>query len=183
MQSRKTSLIIVASLVGGLVSGTLATAYAGTTGIIHGCVKDGQLRILDAASQCKTRETALDWNITGPQGVPGAKGDPGSQGMPGAKGDPGAPGAKGDPGPQGLPGISEYESVPVAQPISGAGGWVFDAACPNGKTAIGGGYSLPAGSSVIESHPRDGDPGVWRLAFSVPGPTTIKLYLQCARTT
>jgi hypothetical protein len=213
MKSRKMSLAIIASLLCGMFGGALATAYAGTNGIIHACVKDGNLRILSGNQTCKSKETALDWNIQGPQGPKGDKGNAGPQGLKGDKGDPGpqgtpgTPGAKGDTGPQGLqgdkgdtgpqglqgdkgdpgapgtPGLSEYQTIPVAQPISGAGGWVFDAACPAGKTAISGGYTLPAGSSVIESHPRDGDPTVWRLAFTVPGPTTIKLYLQCARTT
>jgi hypothetical protein len=185
------SLVIVASLLCGMFGGALATAYAGTTGIIHACVKDGQLRILAANATCRARETPLDWNITGPQGPKGDKGATGQQGAKGDTGDAGAKGDKGDPGPQGvpgvagtqgLPGLSEYESVPIQQPIAGAGSWVFDAACPGGKTAISGGYVLPAGSAVTESHPRDGEPNVWRLAFSVPGPTTIKLYLQCART-
>jgi hypothetical protein len=201
MKSRKMSLAIIASLLCGMFGGALATAYASTNGIIHACVKDGNLRILSANQTCKSKETALDWNIQGPQGPKGDKGNPGPQGLKGDKGDtgpqgtPGAPGAKGDTGPQGLqgdkgdtgpqgqPGLSEYETIPVTQAISGAGGWVFDAACPAGKTALSGGYTLPGGSSVSESHPRDGDPQVWRLAFTVPGATTIKLYLQCARTT
>jgi hypothetical protein len=197
MLSGKLSRILVAVIIGGVLSGALATAYASANGMIHACVKDGQLRILDAGASCKGREKPLDWNIAGqpgakgdpgPQGVPGqpgAKGDPGPQGLPGAKGDPGPqgdPGPKGDPGLQGAPGLSEYQSIPVSQPIAAAGGYIFDAACPAGKTALSGGYVLPAGSSVQESHPRDGDPSVWRLAFSVPGPTTLKLYLQCART-
>lgn len=227
MTPRKTSLIILASILSALFGGTLATVYAGTTGIIHACVRDGQLRILSSNQTCKPKETGLDWNIIGPAGpkgdkgnpgpqgipgTPGAKGDkgdpgtpgtpgvkgdkgdpgtPGTPGTPGDKGDPGAPGTpgtpgdkgdKGDPGAPGTPGLAEYETVPVEQPITAAGGYVFDAACPNGKTAISGGYTLPAGSTITESHPRDGDPSVWRLAFTVPGPTTIKLYLQCART-
>jgi hypothetical protein len=212
MTLRKARLIILTTIFGTLFGGTLATVYAGSNGIIHACVRDGQLRILNANQACKSKETALDWNIAGPKGdkgdkgdpgAPGAKGDPGApgakgdkgdpgpQGAPGAKGDkgdpgpqgdPGAPGAKGDPGPQGAPGLAEYQTIPVEQPIAAAGGWVFEAACPAGKTAISGGYSLPGVSTVIESHPRDGDPTVWRLAFTVPGPTTIKLYLQCART-
>jgi hypothetical protein len=179
MTRRISYLAILASLLCGLFGGALATAYAATTGIIHACVKDGQLRILSANQTCKSRETPLDWNISGPQGPKGDKGDPGAQGL---QGEPGAKGDKGDPGAQGVPGLSEYQVVPVTQAIAGAGGWVFDAACPNGKTAISGGYSLPAGSSVQESHPRDGEPSVWRLSFIVPGPTTLKLYLQCART-
>lgn len=185
----KVSIVVIVCLLGTFFGGALATAYAASTGIIQACVdKDGQLRILKASQTCKPKETALDWNISGPQGPKGDKGDQGPAGGPGPKGDvgpqgqPGAPGAKGDTGPQGLPGLSEYQTIPVAQPISAAGGWVFDAACPAGKTAISGGYTLPAGSTVQESHPRDGDPSVWRLAFTVPGPTTITLHLQCART-
>jgi hypothetical protein len=118
--------------------------------------------------------------LKGDTGLPGLKGD---TGLPGLKGDTGLPGPKGDTGLPGSPGLSEYEVVPVTQAIASAGGWVFEAACPGGKTAISGGYTLPGGSTVTESHPRDGDPTVWRLAFSTPGATTIKLYLQCARTT
>jgi hypothetical protein len=229
-----------------VVTSVLALSFAvfmplvityGKTTTINACVKrDGTIRIVDAGARCAGNEQPLTWNIqgpagpagpkgdtgprgpkgdtgargpkgdTGPQGLKGdtgmqgpkgdigpqgLKGDTGSQGLqgdPGPKGDTGSqglqgdPGPKGDTGPQGAPGLSEYEVVPVSQAISGAGGWVFDAACPNGKTAISGGYTLPGGSTVSESHPRDGDPTVWRLAFSVPGPTTLKLYLQCART-
>ena len=107
MKSRKISLVIIASLLCGLFGGALATVYASTTGIIYACVKSGQLRIVDVAVGCKAHETPLNWNIVGPQGPKGAKGDPGPQGVPGAKGDagpqgvPGAAGAKGDTGPQG----------------------------------------------------------------------------------
>src|SRR4029078_12897024 len=90
MKSRKMSLAIIASLLCGMFGGALATAYAGTNGIIHACVKDGNLRILSANQTCKSNETALDWNIQGPQGPKGDKGDTGPQGMPGAAG------AKGD---------------------------------------------------------------------------------------
>jgi hypothetical protein len=186
MVSRKKSLILFVTVLCALFGGALATVYAGGKGLIYACVKDGQLRIVGANTQCRAKETRLSWNIMGPQGPKGDKGDPGAQGLKGDTGDAGLQGLKGDkgdPGAQGLPGLSEYQTIPVTQPISAAGGWVFDAACPGGKTAISGGYVLPAGSSVQESHPRDGDPGVWRLAFSVPGPTTLKLYLQCARTT
>ena len=169
-----------------------AMAAQGQTTTIYACVKgSGTLRIVDAGAKCANGEQPLTWNVqgpSGPTGPQGPKGDTGPQGLkgdtglPGPKGDIGPQGSKGDAGPQGAPGLSEYEVVPVTQAIASAGGWVFDAACPNGKTAISGGYTLPGGSTVQESHPRDGDPTVWRLAFTVPGATTIKLYLQCART-
>jgi len=131
-------------------------------GVVHGCFRAAtgrHLRVIDPITgACKSDEAALQWRQKGPKGKPGEQGAPG------------------------LPGLSEYEVVPVDQPIPAAGGWVFEAACPNGKTALGGGYTLPAGSSVTESHPRAGDQTVWRLAFTVPGATTITLFLQCART-
>ena len=178
---------------------------------IRACVKgNGAMRIVAPGAKCADNEQPLTWNVQGPAGPAGRqgpkgdtglqvpKGDTGLQGLigmtglqgpkgdtglPGLKGDTGLPGPKGDTGLPGSPGLSEYEVVPVTQAIASAGGWVFEAACPDGKTAISGGYTLPGGSTVTESHPRDGDPTVWRLAFSTPGATTIKLYLQCARTT
>jgi hypothetical protein len=164
------------SLVAGLLGTSLLVGGAqaagvipGPDGVIHGCYQDnnGKLRVIAAGETCQRDETALPWNQAG---APGAKGDKGDRGDAGPQ------------GPQGLPGLSEYQSIPVQQPISAAGGYVFEAACPAGKTAVSGGYTLPNGSTVTESHPRDGDPTVWRLAFTVPGPTTITLYLQCART-
>jgi hypothetical protein len=191
----------------------LVITHGKTTTINACVKRDGTIRIVDAGARCAGSEQPLTWNVQGPQGPKGdtgargpkgdtgpqgrkgdtgpqgLKGDTGPQGLKGdtgpqgVQGEPGTPGPKGDTGSQGAPGLSEYEVVPVSQAISGAGGWVFDAACPNGKTAISGGYTLPGGSSVTESHPRDGDPDVWRLAFTTPGPATITLYLQCARAT
>jgi hypothetical protein len=136
-------------------------------GVITSCFKTTSgrsVRLVDPAlpqTACKPNETALAWGQQGPAGKTGPQGDT---------------------GPQGAPGLAEFEVIPVSEAIPAAGGWIFEAACPDGKTAISGGYTLPGGSSVIESHPRDGDPTVWRLAFLVPGATTMKLYLQCART-
>jgi len=164
------------SLAAGLLGASLLVGGAhaagvipGPDGVIHGCYQDtnGKLRVIAADQVCDRNETALPWNQAG---VPGPKGDKGD------KGD------RGEAGPQGLPGLSEYQTIPVQQPISGAGAFIFEAACPAGKTAISGGYTLPSGSTVTESHPRDGDATVWRLAFTVPSATTLTLYLQCART-
>ncbi len=50
--------------------------------MIHGCYNttNGSLRVVDDAASCKTHETAIQWNQTGPQGpqgVPGPAGPPG----------------------------------------------------------------------------------------------------------
>lgn len=84
--------------VGFAVGASLATivgvsAHGGDTTRVHACVNQaGGIRIVDAGTNCKQNETALDWNVQG------AKGDPGLQGP------MGEPGPKGDAGPSGPPG-------------------------------------------------------------------------------
>ena len=57
-------------------------AYAAipdTGGVIHGCYKrnSGTLRVIDdAVAQCDNSETPIQWNQTGPQGIPGPQGSP-----------------------------------------------------------------------------------------------------------
>lgn len=51
--------------------------------------KDGSLRLVQVAGACKADETAVQWNVQGPQGDRGATGPKGDQGQPGAPaGDP-----------------------------------------------------------------------------------------------
>lgn len=80
-----------------IVLGAVAMAAAGSAawaaipdggGVIHSCVKNGAIRIIDtdAGQACKAAELPLQWNQTGPQGLPGPKGDPGEQGVPGPPG-------------------------------------------------------------------------------------------------
>jgi hypothetical protein len=87
----------------------VGTAYADTNGgVINACVKDnGQVRIVNQASDCKNQETYIYWNIVGPQGPKGdtgATGLQGAQGLQGPKGDKGDTGDTGAIGPQGLQG-------------------------------------------------------------------------------
>jgi hypothetical protein len=54
-------------------------------GVIHGCyANNGQLRVIDESGgeTCKSNETALFWNQTGPQGPQGTPGQQGPQGPP-----------------------------------------------------------------------------------------------------
>jgi hypothetical protein len=87
-----------------LVSGaaTAAIPDAGAA-IFHACVrnKDGAVRLIDPSKGevCLTStgnaETAVQWNQTGPQGVPGSQGAPGPQGMTGQQGPVGPAGGGG----------------------------------------------------------------------------------------
>lgn len=50
---------------------------------IEACAKDnGELRIVETAGDCKTNETPLSWNVTGPVGPQGPEGPPGPPGPP-----------------------------------------------------------------------------------------------------
>jgi hypothetical protein len=97
-------------LVAGLLVLTGGAAYAGIAGaneVINGCYKtsDGILRVLDMdAMTCKSNETAISWNQTGPQGPQGIQGEQGPHGDPGPQGDRGPEGPQGPAGPQGPPG-------------------------------------------------------------------------------
>jgi hypothetical protein len=85
----------------GVVGATLVYAHGGDTTLIHACLKNGNLRIIAANETCKAGESPLDWNITGPQGVPGPTGP---QGIPGPQGVQGEIGPIGPTGPQGAQG-------------------------------------------------------------------------------
>ena len=114
------------ALIGAMSTAPMAIAQQGT---ITACVsKAGSPRFVASVEDCKNNETAVTWNIVGPQGPAGPPGDPGAQGptgpqgpqgstgpqgpqgvtgaqgpqgMQGSKGDTGAQGPKGDAGPQG----------------------------------------------------------------------------------
>lgn len=130
-------------------------AYAETGGgVINACVKsNGDVRIVNQASDCKNNETYLQWNITGqqgskgdtgaqgPQGLTGPTGAAGSQGPAGPKGDTGVQGPKGDTGAQGQAGAPGLQGpkgdtgaagpTPVMESLP-----VGDANCPAGGTII-----------------------------------------------
>jgi len=70
-----------AALAVALGAAAFAFARGSDTTTIHACVKDsGDVRIVAAASACKSNESALDWNVTGPVGPQGPQGPKGDQG-------------------------------------------------------------------------------------------------------
>jgi type VI secretion system secreted protein Hcp len=75
------------------IGATYALAEGGSSNTLNACAKkDGSLRLLQAGGACKADETAIQWNVQGPQG------DRGTTGVQGQKGDQGPAGAAaGDP--------------------------------------------------------------------------------------
>lgn len=55
----------------------------GVNNNVFACVKksNGAVRIVDPSSKCKNSESAIQWNITGPQGPTGPLGSTGPQGL------------------------------------------------------------------------------------------------------
>jgi hypothetical protein len=106
-----TAAVVALALTAG---GAVAAGVIGADGTITGCYgKNGQLRVVAAAEECKGTEQVLTWNQKGPkgdqgepgpQGPQGAKGEPGPQGPQGAKGEPGPQGPQGAQGPAGIEG-------------------------------------------------------------------------------
>jgi Collagen triple helix repeat (20 copies) len=99
-----TRRVVVGLLVAAVLLAAGATWVLAQTadGPIYACVlRDGTLRIVADASQCKKGETLLTWNIMGPQGPAGPTGAIGPAGPQGPEGPQGPAGAIGPAGPQG----------------------------------------------------------------------------------
>lgn len=139
-------------LVVGLVLG--AGAYGGIAAAmhdpntIHACADDqaGNLRLVEDSDDCRKNESALEWNVEGPQGPPGPPGPPGPQGEPG--------------------GLSGHEVV-VKSSITVPPGEEESAivSCPEGKVVTGGGPVFSRWSvlkvKLFESGPTS--PGSWQV--------------------
>lgn len=104
------STALAAVLASGATFG-YANVSSSTSQKVHTCVtnRTGVVRIVGAATKCKSTEHALYWNQTGPVGPAGRGGATGAQGPTGGIGPAGAQGSTGDrgaPGPQGLQGAT-----------------------------------------------------------------------------
>ena len=56
--------------------------------LIDACVKnDGSLRIVGSPADCRSKESPISWNATGPEGPQGPIGEPGPAGEQGPPGD------------------------------------------------------------------------------------------------
>lgn len=186
--------VLAFSLMAILFTGIIAFAsIPGGDGVINGCYSKsgGALRVIDGSvTQCKSGETSLNFNQTGPQGPQGPagpqgpQGQQGSQGATGATGNTGSIGATGPTGPAGANGTSDAYIARVPGRIS------LDADIVS--------VTVPAGSYVINSKmtlvtedddPQTatctlstGDEGSSRLGGASAGASTMVLSLQDAAT-
>lgn len=105
---RRLGLVGAAVLLAVLATAALAYATIpdSSSGLIHACYTAvGTLRVIDpAVTTCRSAETPLTWNQTGPRGPTGPAGPLGAVGPAGPKGDTGPSGPQGDPGPPGVQG-------------------------------------------------------------------------------
>ena len=149
--------------VASVAVATGAIGNGGPTNTINGCVKNGngQLRLLDAGDRCMHGETAISWNIRGPQGLPGAQGaqgPQGKQGLPGAQGGTGAQGATGATGPEsgatGLQGEQGLQGPTGAKGDPGDPGAKGDKG-DKGDTGDQGPQGLPGAAAVANTYAAD----------------------------
>jgi len=126
----------VGLMFGSLLLGLLFASTSSAQTVIYGCYNssNGNLRIVSQNTNCSGNETAINWNVIGPQGPQGTAGPTGAAGATGPtgpqgpsgpigpqglKGDIGATGPKGDPGPSGtgIGGLSgRWEGTMVIPP-------------------------------------------------------------------
>lgn len=225
---RGTETLLLVGLMGAGVV-TAVSAHGGGNGIIHSCVKfegddddkgkdkdkalRGHLYILqDSTSTCKKGETTLDWNIQGPQGVPGPLGPTGPQGPKGdtgAIGPQGPQGLVGPPGPQGPIGPAGPQGPigpqgPKGDPGTGGGGGVTGyviitvttfgdeearATCPAGKKVLGGGAApffatfVDPGAHLLYSQPQGDTTWIARAMSGSNIPMQTRAFAICGNAT
>jgi hypothetical protein len=83
---RKTLVVLIGALVALMVGvGFAVASIPDTSGVFHACYKkhQGQLRLVQSASDCRPSENATSWSQTGPPGPPGT---PGSSFLAGSSG-------------------------------------------------------------------------------------------------
>jgi hypothetical protein len=124
---------------------------------------------------------AAGTGLAGPQGLPGE---------PGAPGEPGQPGAPGEPGQSGADGVSNYLRVVGGESVqSNASSKEVNVTCPDGRKALGGGYSLPfvngpvAEINVFKNYPSSDS--VWTVAAAATadfgtGSWSVQAHVICA---
>ena len=77
--------VIAALTAGATYAATALTRTAAATNVVQACVKvpNGDVRIVDGATQCHRDERSMTWSVQGPKGDKGDKGETGATGAAG----------------------------------------------------------------------------------------------------
>jgi len=89
LQGRGRRTLVLSTMTVLFMSIIAFASIPGANGVIYGCYSNsnGTLRVIDnSTTQCKSNETALNFNQTGPQGPRGLQGETGATGATGAPG-------------------------------------------------------------------------------------------------
>ncbi|MEP7053788.1 MAG: hypothetical protein ABI912_00890 [Actinomycetota bacterium] len=109
MRYTRSRAVVTAVVAGLALSAGIAYAAIPSGGVISGCYlkSGGTLRVIDpSTTSCKSGETSLQWNQTGPAGPQGIQGPVGATGPQGTVGPAGPAGADGAPGADGATGAT-----------------------------------------------------------------------------
>ena len=100
------TLVTLPALAAALLLAVPTVQAQTADSILYACFPSdgGRVRIVPSMSDCRSKETAVSWNVQGPQGDQGPQGETGPQGPVGPQGETGLQGDTGPAGPQGAPG-------------------------------------------------------------------------------
>ena len=200
-KTKLNTIIAVTALVVAVFGATPLGHAAGRLVLPKGSVGAGQLKA-NAVTGAKVKDgslSAADFKAGGvpggPQGPKGDQGDPGTpgpqgatgpqgeQGIPGAPGEKGEKGERGDKGDKGDPGggVSGYQLVTTSTNLPADGYAHGMTNCPDGKKAIGGGYSTGVQLTTTQSFPMSNGAGWDVFAHNTEGTAkSLTVWAICA---
>ncbi|MEX0675411.1 MAG: hypothetical protein WD067_11595 [Gaiellaceae bacterium] len=170
MRTRRATIVVGLVLAAALAGGIAYAAIPDVSGVINGCYRTslddqkGQLRVVDDPASCRSNETPIHWNQTGPrgdtgeqgiqgvqgiQGLKGEVGETGPQGLKGDTGDTGAAGTNGTNGTDGAPGAPGDPCLPTNPACVGPKGDTGDTG-PQGPAAGGGNVFTKSTATIRE---------------------------------
>lgn len=151
-RAARVTLIGLAILGGGAGVAYATATVVGSNTVITACKDNttGLLRMVSGSSDCRTSESAVNWNTQGPQGPAGATGPAGADGPKGDAGETGQAGPPGPTGPQGPAGPAGADgAVSSLDDLQGV-------ACNESSAAKGTievSYASPSGVATLTCKP------------------------------